>query len=70
MGQILSHVQRALTVLFGRPGCFVKQIDDRPSCFVELITTVRACASWRKRDYGIFCLAHVYTPKVPKPVVI
>ena len=54
-----------LAVLFGYASCFVKQIENRLSCFVELITAVRASAfvRRRKRDYGIFCLAHVHTPK-------
>jgi len=47
----------------------VKQIENRLSCFVELITAVRASAfvRRRKRDYGIFCLAHVHTPKFRIP---
>jgi hypothetical protein len=36
--------------------CCLKQLDDSLSCFVDLI---RRC----KRNYRIFCLAHVQTPK-------
>jgi hypothetical protein len=52
--QLLSHVERVLTVLFGHASRFVKQLENRLSCFVEAV-------AWRKRDYGIFC--HVQTPK-------
>ena len=62
MRQLLSHVQRVLTVLFGYASRFVKQIENRLSCFVELITAV-AFVRRRKRDYGIICPAHAHTPK-------
>jgi hypothetical protein len=57
--QLLSDVERVLTVLFGHASCFVKQIENRLSCFVEVAAFLRR----RKRDYGIFCLAHIHTPQ-------
>jgi hypothetical protein len=53
MRELLSHILCVSSVLLGYAGRFVKQMEYRLSCFVESIIG----------NYGIFCLAHVHTPK-------
>jgi hypothetical protein len=58
--QLLSDVQRVLTVLFGYTSGFVKQIEDRLSCFVELIVPLSGGANGIT-DFSVWLMCD--TPK-------
>jgi hypothetical protein len=52
MGNLLSHVERMLTICFGNASSFVKQSQNRLTCLVDLIDPIstRAPRGGRKRN--------------------